>query len=197
MMMIMRLSSCLGAVMMPRVSNLLAENQMDEFKVLIQKSYDFTLAIALPLTVGMFWGAPCIVRICAEMSLSHLYFLRRLSLLSYWWWASPMWWGYRYFILKENKLSYSVLSNRCYHWSYTKYLLDTFFSYEGTAIAYLGAEVVTTVSMYFIGKNTCLYPFQETPSELFGWMCCNVHCVNSYFSICLFSDTLILMLQVL
>lgn len=50
----MRLSSCLGAVMMPRVSNLLAENQMDEFKVLIQKSYDFTLAIALPLTVGMF-----------------------------------------------------------------------------------------------------------------------------------------------
>lgn len=54
MMMIMRLSSCLGAVMMPRVSNLLAENQMDEFKVLIQKSYDFTLAIALPLTVGMF-----------------------------------------------------------------------------------------------------------------------------------------------
>lgn len=38
--------------------------------------------------------------------------------------------------------------------------------------------------------------FQETPSELFGWMCCNVHCVNSYFSICLFSDTLILMLQV-
>ncbi len=27
------------------------------------------------------------------------------------------------------------------------------FSYEGTAIAYLGAEVVTTVSMYFIGKK--------------------------------------------
>lgn len=35
------------------------------------------------------------------------------------------------------------------------------FSYEGTAIAYLGAEVVTTVSMYFIGKNTCLYPFSR------------------------------------
>lgn len=36
----MSLSSSLGAVIMPRTSNLIAENKMDEFKVLIQKSYD-------------------------------------------------------------------------------------------------------------------------------------------------------------
>ena len=38
---------------MPRTSNLIAENKMDEFKVLIQKSYDFILALATPLTVGL------------------------------------------------------------------------------------------------------------------------------------------------
>ena len=32
----MSLSSSLGAVIMPRTSNLIAENKMDEFKVLIQ-----------------------------------------------------------------------------------------------------------------------------------------------------------------
>lgn len=39
----MSISSALGAVIMPRTSNLIAEERMDEFKALVQKSYDFIL----------------------------------------------------------------------------------------------------------------------------------------------------------
>ena len=40
--------------MIPRTSNLIAEGKMNEFfKLLIQKSYDFILAITMPLTVGL------------------------------------------------------------------------------------------------------------------------------------------------
>ena len=57
----MSLSSSLGAVIMPRTSNLIAENKMDEFKVLIQKSYDFILALAMPLTVGLIFTSPSVI----------------------------------------------------------------------------------------------------------------------------------------
>ena len=49
----MSLSSSLGAVIMPRTSNLIAENKMDEFKVLIQKSYDFIFSFGNALDCGI------------------------------------------------------------------------------------------------------------------------------------------------
>lgn len=49
----MSVSGALGTVMIPRTSNLIAEGKMNEFKLLIQKSYDFILAITMPLTVGL------------------------------------------------------------------------------------------------------------------------------------------------
>ena len=40
MQMLLQMSTCLGSVMMPRASNLIAENKETEFNGLIQKSYD-------------------------------------------------------------------------------------------------------------------------------------------------------------
>lgn len=53
MQMLLQMSACLGSVMMPRASHLIAKNKESEFNALIQKSYDFTLAIALPMTIGL------------------------------------------------------------------------------------------------------------------------------------------------
>lgn len=61
MMITMSISSSLGAVIMPRTSNLIAEGRMDEFRILIQKSYDFVLALAMPLTVGLIFTSPSII----------------------------------------------------------------------------------------------------------------------------------------
>lgn len=55
------LSSALGTVMMPRTSNLVAENKMNEFKELVQKSYDFIIASTIPLTIGLMFVSPYII----------------------------------------------------------------------------------------------------------------------------------------
>ena len=55
------LSSALGTVMMPRTSNLVAENKMNEFKELVQKSYDFIIASTIPLTIGLIFVSPYII----------------------------------------------------------------------------------------------------------------------------------------
>lgn len=57
------LSACLGNVMMPRLSNLLENNSENEFKRLIQKSYDLTILLTIPLTFGLFITAPYIIRL--------------------------------------------------------------------------------------------------------------------------------------
>ena len=61
------LSACLGNVMMPRLSNLLEKNSADEFKRLIQKSYDLTILLTVPLTFGLVITAPYIIRLLCGM----------------------------------------------------------------------------------------------------------------------------------
>lgn len=198
MMMIMRLSSCLGAVMMPRVSNLLAENQMDEFKVLIQKSYDFTLAIALPLTVGMFWGAPCIVRIlCGDEFIPSILSSQIIAPIILMVSISNVM-GIQV-LYPKGKINLVIQS--CLIGAITDLILNIClipsFSYEGTAIAYLGAEVVTTVSMYFIGKKYLPISFFKRLHLNYLGGCVVMSIVLILISqFVYFSDTLILMLQV-
>lgn len=65
--MLLNMSACLGSVMMPRASHLIAEKKDKEFAQLIQKSYDFTLAIAFPVTCALIFCAPTIiVVICGD-----------------------------------------------------------------------------------------------------------------------------------
>ena len=67
MQMVKGVSSSLGTVMMPRISNLVATKKNEEFKILIQKSYDFSLSISLPLTVGLIVCAPNLIKLlCGE-----------------------------------------------------------------------------------------------------------------------------------
>ena len=56
-----QITTSLGAVMMPRTSNLLSENKQTEFFQLTQKSYDFTLAITIPLTALLISIAPMLI----------------------------------------------------------------------------------------------------------------------------------------
>lgn len=154
MMMIMKLSSCLGSVMMPRVSNLIAENRDDEFKALIQKSYDFTLAIALPLTVGLIFCAPSIVKVlCGDEFVPAILSSQIIAPVILMVGISNVM-GIQV-LYPKGKINIVILC--CLIGAITDLILNVclipLFSYEGTAIAYLGAEVATTVSMYFIAKK--------------------------------------------
>lgn len=151
---VMKLSSCLGVVMMPRTSNLIAEHKEDEFNRLIQKSYDFTIAISLPLTCGLIIAAPYIIKVLCGDDFMPATFASQV--------IAPI-------ILMvgiSNVMGIQVLFPKgkintvihcCLIGAIVDLLLNVvlipFFSYNGTAIAYLGAEVATTVSMYIIAKK--------------------------------------------
>ena len=153
-MMIMKLSSCLGAVMMPRVSNLIAENKNTEFKHLIQKSYDFTLAISFPLVVLLLFCAPTIVySLCGkEFSPAILTSQIIAPIILMVGVSNVMGIQVLYPKGKINVVIMCCLIGAIVDLFFNIALIPIF-SYNGTAVAYLLAEVATTVSMYFMGRK--------------------------------------------
>ena len=154
MQMLLQMSACLGSVMMPRASHLIAENKESEFNALIQKSYDFTLAIALPMTVGLIFCAPSLITaLCGvkfENSILPSQIIAPIILMV----AISNVFGIQV-LFPKGKINIVTLC--CGIGAVVDLVLNLclipFFSYIGTSIAYLGAEAATTVSMYFIGRK--------------------------------------------
>ena len=154
MQMLLTMSACLGSVMMPRASHLIAENKEAEFNRLIQKSYDFTLAIALPMTIGLIFCAPSLITALCGVKFEHSILPSQIIAPIILMVAISNVFGIQV-LFPKGKINIVTLCcgigavadltlNLC---------LIPFFSYIGTSIAYLGAEVATTVSMYFIGRR--------------------------------------------
>ena len=61
--MIMMISSAFGVVMLPRLSNLVAENRMDEFKQLSPRAFEFMFFLTLPMAVGVFFESPYLIHL--------------------------------------------------------------------------------------------------------------------------------------
>ena len=154
MQMLLMMSSCLGSVMMPRASHLIAENKEDEFNRLIQKSYDFTLAIALPMTIGLIFCAPSLITALCGVKFEHSILPSQIIAPIILMVAISNVFGIQV-LFPKGKINIVTLC--CGIGAVADLLLNLclipFFSYIGTSIAYLGAEVATTVSMYFIGRK--------------------------------------------
>lgn len=154
MQMLLTMSACLGSVMMPRASHLIAENKEDEFNRLIQKSYDFTLAIALPMTIGLIFCAPSLITALCGVKFEHSILPSQIIAPIILMVAISNVFGIQV-LFPKGKINIITLS--CGIGAVADLILNLclipFFSYIGTSIAYLGAEVATTVSMYFIGRR--------------------------------------------
>ena len=154
MQMLLMMSSCLGSVMMPRASHLIAENKEDEFNRLIQKSYDFTLAIALPMTIGLIFCAPSLITALCGVKFEHSILPSQIIAPIIFMVAISNVFGIQV-LFPKGKINIVTLC--CGIGAVADLILNLclipFFSYIGTSIAYLGAEVATTVSMYFIGRR--------------------------------------------
>lgn len=154
MMMVTKISSSLGTVLMPRASYLISEGKKDEFNKLIQKSYDFTLALTIPLVIGLICMAPYIVRVfCGsqyEDAIITSQIIAPITLVVGL--SNIMGMQVLYPIGKINTVVkctiYGAITNVILNLA-----LIPFLSFNGTAIAYLGAEVATTLSMYIIAKQ--------------------------------------------
>lgn len=154
MQMLLMMSSCLGSVMMPRASHLIAENKEAEFNRLIQKSYDFTLAIALPMTIGLIFCAPSLITALCGVKFEHSILPSQIIAPIILMVAISNVFGIQV-LFPKGKINIVTLC--CGIGAVADLILNLclipFFSYIGTSIAYLGAEVATTVSMYFIGRK--------------------------------------------
>ena len=154
MQMLLTMSACLGSVMMPRASHLIAENKEDEFNCLIQKSYDFTLAIALPMTIGLIFCAPSLITALCGVKFEHSILPSQIIAPIILMVAISNVFGIQV-LFPKGKINIVTLC--CGIGAVADLILNLclipFFSYIGTSIAYLGAEVATTVSMYFIGRK--------------------------------------------
>lgn len=154
MQMLLTMSACLGSVMMPRASHLIAENREDEFNRLIQKSYDFTLAIALPMTIGLIFCAPSLITALCGVKFEHSILPSQIIAPIILMVAISNVFGIQV-LFPKGKIN--VVTLCCGIGAVADLILNQclipFFSYIGTSIAYLGAEVATTVSMYFIGRK--------------------------------------------
>lgn len=154
MQMLLTMSVCLGSVMMPRASHLIAENKEDEFNRLIQKSYDFTLAIALPMTIGLIFCAPSLITALCGVKFEHSILPSQIIAPIILMVAISNVFGIQV-LFPKGKINIVTLC--CGIGAVADLILNLclipFFSYIGTSIAYLGAEVATTVSMYFIGRK--------------------------------------------
>lgn len=154
MQMLLKMSACLGSVMMPRASHLIAENKEAEFNRLIQKSYDFTLAIALPMTIGLIFCAPSLITALCGVKFEHSILPSQIIAPIILMVAISNVFGIQV-LFPKGKINIVILC--CGIGAVADLILNLclipFFSYIGTSIAYLGAEVATTVSMYFIGRK--------------------------------------------
>ena len=154
MQMLLTMSACLGSVMMPRASHLIAENKEDEFNSLIQKSYDFTLAIALPMTIGLIFGASSLITALCGVKFEHSILTSQIIAPIILMVAISNVFGIQV-LFPKGKINIVTLC--CGIGALADLILNLclipFFSYIGTSIAYLGAEVATTVSMYLIGRK--------------------------------------------
>lgn len=153
--MILKLPAVLGSVMTPRMSNLVAENKQEEFRRYAQKSFDFTLAVCLPLSVGLVITAPCVIRVlCGEEFMPAVLCSQIIAPVVLMSGISNLF-GMQV-LYPIGKINIVILC--CLIGAVTDLILGIVLipglSYEGTAIAYLGAETTITVSMYLIARKT-------------------------------------------
>lgn len=152
--MTMAVSTSLGQVMMPRISNLIAEHKMEEFKALAQKSYYFIVMLTLPLTVGLIFTAPYIVvllsgngfipSILAARIVSPILFVVGLS--------NVMGIQILYPLGQINKVIICTAIGAVVNIVMNVWLIPNY-AQNGTAVAYLTAEIAVTLSMFFVGKK--------------------------------------------
>ncbi len=154
MMITMSISSSLGAVIMPRTSNLIAEGRMDEFRILIQKSYDFVLALAMPLTVGLIFTSPSIILLLsgegfAPAVLTSQIVASNILMVGL---SGVMGIQVLYPLGKINIVILCTLIGAAVNVFFNVLLIPRY-GHNGTAVAYMLAEVTVTVSMFLIGRK--------------------------------------------
>ena len=152
--MTMSISNSLGSVMMPRATNLIAENKLEEFKRVVQKSYDFIVAISIPLAVGLIFTSKSAVLLLSgdgfypAIQASQIVAINIISIGI----SGVMGIQILYPMGKINIVILCTFLGAIVN-IILNVILIPHYAHYGTAVAFAVTEIVVTVSMYIIGKK--------------------------------------------
>lgn len=146
--------SSLGAVMLPRLSNLISNQQWDKFRALSQKSMSFVVAITLPLSVALMLVAPYIIPIfCGESyfeAISTLFIISPIVLLIGM--SNVLGIQILYPQGKENTVIVCTAIGAIVNFALNLWLIPHF-AQDGAAVATVVAELLVTGSMLVLGRK--------------------------------------------
>lgn len=144
----------LGTVLLPHLTNLVSNNRMEEFRKLVDKAINFTLAISLPMTVGLiFMAKPLIHFFCGygfepailtTQIMAPLILFLSLSRIASWQILFPL--G------KERLVAYVMLAG-----AFVNFVLNLLFipsySQQGAGVATCVAECLTAVISIVLARK--------------------------------------------
>lgn len=151
---VLSISNSLGPVIMPRVTNLIAEHKTEEFKRIIQKSYNFSYALTLPLSVGLFFVSPYAVRLLCGTEYEPAITAARI--------VAPIIFVVSFSGFLGTQTLYpmgkvKIIIVCTFIGAVTDLILNILlmpsYSYNAAAISYLGAEIATSLSMFLIAHK--------------------------------------------
>lgn len=167
---VLTFSSSLGQVMLPRLSNLISLNKKAEFISLAQKSYNFTIAITLPICIGlMLTSRYVIMLLCGKEYVNSIIPATILSpVLIFSSLSNVMGTQILYPLGKINTVIKSAIWGCLINVLLNIILLEQF-SYIGAAISYCLAEFVVMFSLFiknykyipikFYNRDIAIYSF--------------------------------------
>lgn len=151
---IMTLSTALYMAMLPRLSNFVANKDWDNFRIMSQKTYDFSIATTLPASLGLIFVSPYVMRILAGPYFESSILVCQIMAFSILFLACSSAMGTQ-ILFALGKMNLVV---RCVLIGSIVDLLACFvfipkLAFNGAAIAYLLAEFSVMFSMFFIGRR--------------------------------------------
>lgn len=152
--MVLGIVGALGTAMLPRLSNLIATGQKEEFDRLSQKAMQFVIAITLPMTIGMIMTSSYLIPIfCGETYTPAIQTLQIISpIILAIGMSNIMGIQILYPQGQENKVILCTALGAIVNFILNLWLIPKL-AQDGASIATVAAEIAVTVSMIFIGKK--------------------------------------------
>lgn len=152
--MVLGIVGALGTAMLPRLSNLIATGQKEQFDRLSQKAMQFVIAITLPMTVGIMMTAPyLIVLFCGETYTPAILTLQIISPIIMAIGMSNIM-GIQ-ILYPQEQVNMVIICTAL--GAVVNFLLNLCLipklAQDGASIATVAAEVAVTVSMVFVGRK--------------------------------------------
>ena len=151
---ILSLANSIGPVIMPRTSNLIAENKISEWKSLAQKVYNYSFAITLPLSIGLFFTSKyALFLLCGQEFTPAIQAAQIVSPIIFIVMFSGFMGTQTLYPLGKVKIIIICTSLGAMSDLVLNFLLIPRYTYNGAAFSYLFAEFVTSFSMFFFAKK--------------------------------------------